>query len=29
MGTRMAFSYANLYMGKEERNIILTSLYLI
>ena len=29
MGTRMAPPYANLFMGKEERNIILTFLHLI
>ena len=29
MGTRMASPYANLFMGKEERTIILTFFYLI
>ena len=29
LGTRMAPPYGNLFMSKEERNIILTFLYLI
>ena len=29
MGTRMALPYANLFLGKEERNIILSYLHLI